>query len=159
MATSSRSHTVSAWVNQRTTVTNDALVVFGNASCNQARWFHTRYNTATAATGFYCSDWSSPGVDIQGDGWVLVHWVYDGAGAGAIYVNGAMAADPFNYTTTAGTAGFIGNAPAGFGQNMGITATLDEVRIATVARSAGWISTERNNQNAPATFYVVGPEE
>jgi hypothetical protein len=60
---------------------------------------------------------------------------------------------------TAGTGGFIGNAPAGFGQNMAINAILDEVRIATVARSAGWIATERNNQNAPTTFYAVGPEE
>ena len=155
-------HTVSAWVNQRTTTTNDALVVLGNPACNQARWFHTRFDAATAATGFYCSDWGNPGVDIQGDGWVLVHWVYDGAGAGRIYVNGAMAAGPFTYPTpptTLGANGYIGNAPGGFGQNMGLNATLDEVRIATVARTAGWIATEHANQSAPATFYSVGPEE
>lgn len=155
-------HTVSAWVNQRATTNNDALVVFGNPQCNQSRWFHTRFNTATVATGFYCSDWADPGVDIQGDGWVLVHWVYDGASAGRVYLNGSVAAGPFTYTTppvTAGTAGFIGNAPGGFGANMGINATLDEVRIATVARTAGWIATERANQNGPASFYVVGPEE
>jgi hypothetical protein len=93
--TGTGAHTVSAWVNQRTTNNNDALVVFGNAVCNQARWFHTRYNTATAANGFYCSDWASPGVDIQGDGFVLLHWTYDGAGNGAIYLDGALAAGPF----------------------------------------------------------------
>ncbi len=160
--TGNGAHTVSAWVNQRATTNNDALVVFGNAACNQARWFHTRFEGATAATGFYCSDWANPGVDIQGDGWVLVHWVYSGAGAGRIFVNGALAAGPFNYPTpplTSGTSGYIGNAPAGFGQNMGINATLDEVRIATAARSAGWIATEHTNQSAPATFYAVGAEE
>jgi hypothetical protein len=160
--TGNGAHTMSAWVNQRTTGSNDALIVIGNAACNQARWFHTRYNASTVANGFYCSDWDNPGVDIQGDGWVLVHWVYNGAGAGRLYLNGAMAAGPHTYITppaTAGAGGFIGNAPAGFGATMGIVATLDEVRIATVARSAGWIATERNNQSSPATFYTVGAEE
>ncbi|HUQ01636.1 MAG TPA: DUF2341 domain-containing protein [Kofleriaceae bacterium] len=160
--TGNGAHTMSAWVNQRTTGSNDALIVIGNPACNQSRWFHTRYNTSTVATGFYCSDWDNPGVDIQGDGWVLVHWVYDGAGAGRMYLNGSMAAGPHTYVTppaTAGANGFIGNAPAGFGATMGLVATVDEVRIATVARTAGWIATERNNQNAPASFYVVGAEE
>jgi hypothetical protein len=160
--TGSGATTVSAWVNQRATTNNDALVVFGNAACNQARWFHTRFDAATVASGFYCSDWANPGVDIQSDGWVLVHWVYDGAGMGRIYVDGAVAAGPHAYPTppaTAGANGYIGNAPAGFGQNMGLNATVDEVRIATVARTAGWIATERANQSAPGTFYSVGAEE
>jgi hypothetical protein len=36
---------------------------------------------------------------------------------------------------------------------------LDEVRISRAARSAGWILTEFNNQNDPASFYNVGPEK
>ena len=36
---------------------------------------------------------------------------------------------------------------------------IDEVRVATVARSAGWIATERANQAAPAAFYTVGAED
>ncbi len=35
---------------------------------------------------------------------------------------------------------------------------LDEVRVASVARSADWISTEYNNQNAPGTFETLGTE-
>lgn len=35
---------------------------------------------------------------------------------------------------------------------------LDEVRIASVARSADWIATEYNNQNSPGTFFSVGSE-
>ena len=61
--------------------------------------------------------------------------------------------------STQGTGGYIANAPAGWGQNMGAHATLDEIRIATVARSPQWISTEFANQNAPSTFYAVGPEQ
>jgi len=33
---------------------------------------------------------------------------------------------------------------------------LDEASVSTTTRSAGWIATEYNNQNSPATFYSVG---
>lgn len=33
---------------------------------------------------------------------------------------------------------------------------LEEVEISNVALSAGWVVTEYNNQNSPATFYTVG---
>ena len=31
--------------------------------------------------------------------------------------------------------------------------TVDEVRIANLMRSPGWIATEFNNQNSPSSFY------
>ncbi|MBP6883887.1 MAG: hypothetical protein KBC06_01495, partial [Candidatus Pacebacteria bacterium] len=49
-----------------------------------------------------------------------------------------------------------------FGENQtgGIDANeqFDEVRYSNVIRSAGWITTEYNNQNSPSTFYAVGSE-
>jgi len=42
---------------------------------------------------------------------------------------------------------------------MGFKGVLDEVRLATVARSDVWIEAEFANQNSPATFYSIGPEE
>jgi hypothetical protein len=33
---------------------------------------------------------------------------------------------------------------------------LDEVRIANTPRSPNWLRTEYNNQQAPASFYLVG---
>lgn len=36
--------------------------------------------------------------------------------------------------------------------------SVDEVRIASVARAASWIATEYNNQNSPSTFYAIGSE-
>ena len=69
----------------------------------------------------------------------------------------------FNTTeNTQGTEGRIGNAPgggSGFGPNMGLNGTIDEVRIADVARSPGWIAAEFSNQNNPAGFYTGGAEE
>jgi hypothetical protein len=39
-----------------------------------------------------------------------------------------------------------------------LTTGLDEVRISSVARSAGWIATEYANQHSPSTFYSVGAD-
>src|SRR3972149_3634526 len=36
---------------------------------------------------------------------------------------------------------------------------IDEVRMSKVARSAAWIQTQYNNQDSPATFYIVSGEE
>jgi hypothetical protein len=36
---------------------------------------------------------------------------------------------------------------------------IDEVRISSVARTAGWIQTSFNNQNAPSAFYGLGTED
>jgi Concanavalin A-like lectin/glucanases superfamily/Domain of unknown function (DUF2341) len=38
----------------------------------------------------------------------------------------------------------------------GLNASYDELRVASVARSADWIATEYNNQSSPATFYSIG---
>lgn len=35
---------------------------------------------------------------------------------------------------------------------------IDEFRISNVARSEGWLKTEYNNQNSPATFLTIGAE-
>lgn len=46
-----------------------------------------------------------------------------------------------------GAGGYYGQGP------------LDEIRISNgIARSAGWITTEYNNQGSPSTFYSVGGE-
>jgi biopolymer transport protein ExbB len=157
-------HTISVWVDQRATTDTEALVVLGDSSCGHARWLHGHYGTiANVATGFFCADWTTSGVDVTAAGWKLIHWVYDGAGVGRLYRDGQLAAGPFTYTgaplTTTGTGGHLGNAPAAYGTNVGAKATLDEVRIATVARSPEWIAAEFANQSAPATFYAIGPEQ
>jgi trimeric autotransporter adhesin len=156
-------HTISLWIDQRTTNTNDALVVLGNGMMNQARWFHSRFNTATIAVGFYTNDYTNPGEDIIGDGWVLLHWVFEGQNRMTrIYRDGALVAGPFQHNpgiNTQGNGGYLGNAPGLFGSNMGLSGTLDEVRITDVARSADWIAAEAVNQGTPSAFYTIGSEQ
>src|SRR5205085_2817123 len=47
----------------------------------------------------------------------------------------------------------------GFAGGPKLPSTIDEFRISTAARSADWILTEFRNQNSPATFFAVGPQE
>jgi hypothetical protein len=161
--TGTGSSTISVWIDQATTTTNDAIIAFGNGATNQARWFHSRYNSATIAVGFYANDYANPSEDIIGDGWVLLNWVYDGPSRmSRLYRGSALVAGPFQHASgvnTQGTAGTIGNAPAAYGTNMGLNATLDELRVIGVARSADWIAAEASNQTTPATFYTVGTEQ
>lgn len=156
-------HTISLWVNQRATNDNDAMVVLGNGEFNEARWFHSRFNSQTIAVGFYTNDYTDANEDIIGDGWVLLHWVYEGSNRmSRLYRNGTQIDGPHQHNSgvdTQGTDGYLGNAPMIFGSNMGLHAALDEVRIINVARSAAWIAAEAANQSNPSTFYSVGAEQ
>jgi biopolymer transport protein ExbB len=153
-------HTISAWVDQGTTNSNDALVVLGTGVCGQARWFHTRYTGGAVAAGFYCDDITG-GPNIQDQGPTLMHWTYTADDESRIYRDGALVLGPTEHLgtqATVGDTGRIGNAPGTFGQNMGLVGVVDEVRIATVAREPEWIATEFANQSAPDQFYSVGAE-
>lgn len=154
-------HTISAWVEQDPSTNNDALVVLGNGVCGQARWLHSRFTGGPVAVGFYCDDFTATSTDIQGEGPTLLHWTFDGADS-RLYRDGDLAAGPFTHAdapSTTGGVGRIGNAPAAFGTAMGLHGVVDEVRIATVERSAAWVATEHANQSAPAAFISVGPEQ
>jgi RHS repeat-associated protein len=90
------------------------------------------------------------------DAWTYVTLQYDPAAkAHSIYLNGLLKA-----------VGISSNAPVTaqngiqLGQFLGyyLKASLDELRVSTVARSADWIATEFANQNSPGTFYSVSAE-
>jgi hypothetical protein len=162
--TANTPHTISAWVNQATSLSNDALIALGpGGTMNQARWLHTRFNGPEIAVGFYANDWTAVNYDITGDGWVMIAWVYEGSNRmSRMYINGALVAGPFQHgsnVNTTGTEGMIGNAPIAYGTDMGINATLDEVRIINVVHSPAWIAAEYANQMAPGTFYSVSAEQ
>jgi hypothetical protein len=156
-------HTISLWINQRTTSSNDCIISMGNGVMNQARWFHSRYNASTIAIGFYTNDFTNANEDIIGDGWVHLAWVFEGANrTSRLYRNGTQVGGPYmhgNGINTQGTGGAIGNAPSAFGMNMGLNATLDEVRIIDVARSANWLAAEALNQADPKMAYSLGDEQ
>lgn len=159
-------HTISAWVNQRTVNAFDSIVTVGAAQAGQSRWLHSDINGRMGA-GFYGPDWDGTVLpNLVGDGWVLVHWVFDGpTRQSRIYVDGVeVGTDTFAGGTinTQGTGGHLGNAPNQWGPGgnnpCALNGILDEVRLSTAERDAGWIATEHANQRNPQTFYTVGPE-
>jgi hypothetical protein len=160
----SMAHTISAWVNQAATAGHSAIVAVGSANMDQARFLYGHYlGSNTLAIGQYSDDWQPAGYDLRGQGWTLVHYTLEGPNKKAhVFVNGVeIAGSPHTMgamAATSGTTGLIGIAPPGFGIT-GMVGTLDEVRIATVARSPGWCATEFANQSSPSTFYAVGAEE
>ncbi len=87
--------------------------------------------------------------------------VTDDNGSLKIYINGGLD----NSTTYTKSGGFnnINRSCIGefcrSGNNGFLNGQIDEVRLSTIARSAGWIATEYNNQNAPGSFYSQGSEE
>ncbi|MGD0774098.1 MAG: DUF2341 domain-containing protein, partial [Candidatus Solibacter sp.] len=92
---------------------------------------------------------------IATSAWTHVVAVYSG-GAGVIYVNGSAS----NGTLTPDMGyGLQGTYRMGGGfPGYNYQGVLDEVRVSAVARSAGWIGTEFNNQSSSASFATVGAQ-
>jgi hypothetical protein len=89
--------------------------------------------------------------------WYLSAATYDGANMN-LYLNGTSVG------STAKTGSLRENSwgiTAGnnlTGTNQPLDGILDEIRISSAARSAGWLTTEFNNQGTPTTFYAVGQQ-
>lgn len=88
--------------------------------------------------------------------WHLTHGTFDGSNV-KIYVDGALKtttafSGSINNDTQTLKVGELSNGTLKF------AGSLDEIRIASVARSADWIATEFNSQNSPSTFYTVSGE-
>jgi len=93
--------------------------------------------------------------------WYDVVGTFIGSGGEiALYANGVKVAS--TTSTQAGPTGgniqtYIGATALSSGRKW--HGTIDEVRFSKIARSAGWISTEYQNQNDPADFLFIGPEQ
>lgn len=71
-----------------------------------------------------------------------------------LYVNGVKEASATGYAQPI-TNGDEGITIGRWNGNNYFNGTIDELRISNTARSAGWITTEFNNQNNPAAFYSI----
>jgi hypothetical protein len=157
-------HTMSVWIDQTQVTHTSSIVNVGTGTQNHARWFYGQYTAAnTCAIGFYSNDWVA-NTALGGAGMTYYVWTFEGAnGINHLYKNGVeIAGSPLtlNNIDTQGTTGIVGHAPEGtYGNDNGLTGTIDELRIANVKRDQNWITTEFNNQSAPSSFYTLGPEE
>ncbi len=109
---------------------------------------------------------SNSGVSQDGTGtntlssatWYYLSMTYDSTSGLVGYVNAASDATHAANSTLA-----VNNVQADISRdtvNAGRfwNGTLDEIRVASVARAANWVTTEYNNQSAPTTFQTLGAE-
>jgi hypothetical protein len=78
-----------------------------------------------------------------------------------MYLDGAANGSSADGTPPANTGDDIvagGLGTNGFGNIFLFNGLLDELRVSNIARSAGWIATQYNNQSNPATFLSVGAQ-
>lgn len=96
--------------------------------------------------------------------WHMAHVTFNFANkAVLLYVDGlprtiAVMNVPSQWTQAANPASWLwGSNPDRLSEMF--TGRLDELRVANVVRSSGWILTEYRNQNSPQTFVTVGTAE
>jgi hypothetical protein len=153
--TGSGPSTLSGWVNQAND-TNDtgdlgsSVISLGNGTTGQARFLLSVADSKRVKCGFYSNDDLTTTVLDQGQ-WSFLAWTSDSDGT-RVYVNGASVLGPASHSgvNTTGTNGRIGNTT--FMYTYLMTGRLDEVRVATAARSSAWLAAEYANQRPGSTF-------
>ena len=112
------------------------------SATNPVIWFNN--TTITAST------------NVANNAWRYLSMTRDNSGNVVIYVDGVSAATGTNTSNLTTSSPFY----LGSWGNMtyAYSGSLDEVRVASSARSAGWVLTEYNNQSNPATFSAMGAE-
>jgi Domain of unknown function (DUF2341)/Concanavalin A-like lectin/glucanases superfamily len=155
-------HSIAAWVNQGNgNGTFDAIVVVGNPSAEQSRWFYTNYQNPDIAVGFFMNDWNDTGSSVNNAGWKLLTWTFASDRKSRMYINGSKVAEFVHPAApnTMGNTGWIGWSPAGWGANNGLNGQIAEVHLSVIQHPDDWVETEYANQSSPSTFYHVGSEE
>ena len=90
--------------------------------------------------------------------WYYLTGTWDGSSV-RLYINGVLAGGA-PQTTDATPAYHLTFGVDGAESARGnfLNGSLEEARVSNIARSAGWIATEYNNQSSPSAFYILLPE-
>ncbi len=157
--------TMSAWVKATSfpNAYNSVITRFASGGTS----YSAMLVKSTGKLAFFC-DATSGDVSYDGTGshtlstatWTYLVLTYEQSSNIGLkgYVNAAQDGTTANsnFLTTTSATTDIGKDPINAGRFW--NGVLDEVRVASVARSANWITTEYNNQNAPGTFETLGTE-
>ncbi|WP_425391465.1 DUF2341 domain-containing protein [Ekhidna sp.] len=155
--------TLSAWVDTEGDLDNDEGFILKGANNDESYMLGT--NDAGASNEQLRGRINNSGNNFQGGQVTTTDWsytvvVYDGTNVIG-YVDGVQ---QFSSAFTTNMDNSIGEAIL-LGTRADLTGTrffegiLDELRISEAAHTAGWVTTEYNNQSSPSTFYTFGAEE
>ncbi|MHA2040754.1 MAG: LamG-like jellyroll fold domain-containing protein [Candidatus Thorarchaeota archaeon] len=157
--------TISIWINVDDTTGNWQLPLYkGGASASDQG-----YDFETTTDGqyffFYCGDGTTNqdtdwGASVVFDNWMYFVGVVDRTSQTiTLFMNGVEFG-------TANDISGIGSVSSDHDLEISrdqdgrrTNAMVDEVRVSSAARSAGWILTEYRNQNDPSSFFSVGVEQ
>ncbi|MCA9759521.1 MAG: DUF2341 domain-containing protein, partial [Candidatus Eisenbacteria bacterium] len=156
------SFTLSGWLDLTATDSNGSeFISIGDYSIIRC----DAYGFQTEGAFYQGATWNvtGAGANVVGTSWRYVAYTFDDAAdSQVIYLDGVSAGSTAHTDTPLytglGTDTWIGSHGNGDG-SFDFTGNLDEVRVASSPRSAGWILTEFNNQSSPGTFLVSGAEE
>jgi hypothetical protein len=170
--------TVSGWYKPLSTTTSSMYIIgkasfdyWGNADGHTYGFQISTDNSVKAA--FERPD--SQQQDVAGNFFTQPNqWYYltltydDAANIGSLYVNGVLQGavgpchssvlwyhQPWDFIIGASRQDVGSSKVPNYFQNC----ILDEIHVLSTAKNSGWIATEYNNQNDPAAFLLVGPEE
>ena len=155
--------TLSAWENFTSLSSNaDEVVSLGDHLLMRI----DNWSTAADVVSYYWDGttyYSSVG-PCSTSGWHYVSMTFDDAGnlqknyVDGVQVSSTSATTSLFYGAGSGSNTIIGNH-GNAGANYSFAGSLDEVRVTSTVRSAGWLLTEFNNQSSPATFYSAGSQQ
>lgn len=140
------SFTIEGWFNL-TSASNTTFTFGHNSFANDCNFFSGDYRLYNGG-GDQIVDGNTTSTGV----WTHLV-ITNNAGAYTVYHNGASSA-------TASPTAFTFNFSRLYENLTTISSTIsgDEVRISSIARSAGWVATEYSNMSNPATFYSIGSE-
>lgn len=154
-AMNSNTYTVTAWINGTTGAAENNF--FGHRGSAHARCIVLYGNSKTlallqeeVATAGQSAANTAP---IDGN-WHLVQWTNNGTSYAVMFDNVSIMSG--NYTWS---GSYAGEYDISDHQNTtGFNGSLDEVRVSSIVRPAGWLTAEFLNQKSGSTFLTWGPE-
>jgi RHS repeat-associated protein len=146
----SQSFTDSAWFNLSTS-SNGWMSILSN-SRDVSPW-HGLWIDGTTAVFGESGNMNGPAISINA--WHYMVAVQNGGAGRSLYVDGVLVASDQNPQDANGSGTcYIGNDSVG----EAFQGSIDEVRIASVARSSDWVAAEYANESSPSTFFALSSE-
>jgi hypothetical protein len=151
--------TLEAWVKGDQVTSNKGILTkeSTNNVSYKLRFSNDRFTITTSFDGTAATNLNQSGTSVAGT-WYHVVGVYNSPNM-YLYINGSLN----NSVATSGGSVFNGTAPINIGSqgngSQPFDGIIDEARVSNIARSAGWILTEFNNETSPSSFFTVGGQE
>lgn len=104
---------------------------------------------------------TSVGSSVGADGnWHQIVFSADNSGSGTFYMDGSSVATTATFSASNTLAGLTSDIATigALGTSGYWNGSIDEVRISNVVRTANWVTSGWNNQNAPLTFGALGAQ-